>query len=429
MSRGFALLFFTMTRIAAGLLLAIMLLAVASPADAIPAFARKYKTSCQTCHYAFPVLNAFGKAFRNNGYRYPAGQDRDMTKDEPVNLGSEGYKKVWPDAIWPSDMAGTPPVSLRALGRFHYMEAAKLSTFEIPHELELLFAGTFDDRISYFGEIELEHEAELAYGFKVQYDFSPLFHFALGDVGLDRVTPEHLRLTREHYNITQLANQSDTWTLEGGAGGGMQLSGAANGSGGVGGLTYSLGVGNGQNDADNFDLNNHKDVYGSLGYKIGGLGEAGGTAGQEEKEQSAYYVDNSVRLGGFGYSGTAVDDDAKADKFSLLGGEVEGWYDRFIVMATVATMKSDYNGAERDSRMFFVEGRYVALPWLIATPRYESTDRDVDDEVDARTALIPAVTAMVRANVRCSAEYKIPLDDASKKAKAGRFTFQFDYAL
>jgi thiol-disulfide isomerase/thioredoxin len=41
----------------------------------IPAFSRKYKTSCSTCHYAAPMLNGFGKAFKNNGYRYPAGAD------------------------------------------------------------------------------------------------------------------------------------------------------------------------------------------------------------------------------------------------------------------------------------------------------------------------------------------------------------------
>jgi hypothetical protein len=42
-------------------------------AGAIPAFARKYETSCQTCHVAAPALTPFGEAFRLNGYRFPAG--------------------------------------------------------------------------------------------------------------------------------------------------------------------------------------------------------------------------------------------------------------------------------------------------------------------------------------------------------------------
>ena len=46
----------------------------------IPAFARKYQTSCQTCHVAIPTLTPFGEAFRQNGYRFPAGTDAAMTK-------------------------------------------------------------------------------------------------------------------------------------------------------------------------------------------------------------------------------------------------------------------------------------------------------------------------------------------------------------
>ncbi len=54
--------------LAAGLLL----LLVPGRASAIPAFARKYQTSCQTCHIVFPKLNAFGEAFRLRGYHMPA---------------------------------------------------------------------------------------------------------------------------------------------------------------------------------------------------------------------------------------------------------------------------------------------------------------------------------------------------------------------
>src|SRR5579863_3198960 len=38
-------------------------LAAASRAEALPEWARKYKTSCVTCHEAFPSLNAVGEAF------------------------------------------------------------------------------------------------------------------------------------------------------------------------------------------------------------------------------------------------------------------------------------------------------------------------------------------------------------------------------
>src|SRR5882724_2941798 len=38
-------------------------------AAAIPAFARKYGMKCSACHLAVPVLNQFGQAFKDNGYR------------------------------------------------------------------------------------------------------------------------------------------------------------------------------------------------------------------------------------------------------------------------------------------------------------------------------------------------------------------------
>ncbi len=43
-------------------------------AEAIPAFARKYKTSCTTCHMIFPRLTPFGTAFRINSYQMPADE-------------------------------------------------------------------------------------------------------------------------------------------------------------------------------------------------------------------------------------------------------------------------------------------------------------------------------------------------------------------
>ena len=54
--------------------------------DAIPAFARKYQTSCNTCHTIYPQLNSFGESFRINGYQFP-NDDEEQTKEKPVQLG------------------------------------------------------------------------------------------------------------------------------------------------------------------------------------------------------------------------------------------------------------------------------------------------------------------------------------------------------
>ena len=45
-------------------------------ASAIPAFSRRYETSCNTCHqYHYPRLNSFGRTFRENGYQWPEGAE------------------------------------------------------------------------------------------------------------------------------------------------------------------------------------------------------------------------------------------------------------------------------------------------------------------------------------------------------------------
>jgi hypothetical protein len=49
--------------------------AASQPVLAIPAFARKYALPCSACHTAWPELNSFGQAFRDNGYQL--GNDHD----------------------------------------------------------------------------------------------------------------------------------------------------------------------------------------------------------------------------------------------------------------------------------------------------------------------------------------------------------------
>jgi len=80
------------------------LLATASTAHAVPSFARKYQTSCQTCHVVFPKLNAFGEAFRLRGYRMP-GETEEMIKQPGVSLGAPAYKRLWPQAVWPGEIS------------------------------------------------------------------------------------------------------------------------------------------------------------------------------------------------------------------------------------------------------------------------------------------------------------------------------------
>jgi hypothetical protein len=97
----------------------ILMLFSSSKAYAIPPFARKYQTSCQTCHIDFPKLNDFGKAFKDAGFKFPA-DDENYIKEPPVLLGAPATKDSFPNSIWPGEIPGMPPVGLRYNQFFQY---------------------------------------------------------------------------------------------------------------------------------------------------------------------------------------------------------------------------------------------------------------------------------------------------------------------
>ena len=52
-----------------------LLLAFSQPANALPAFARKYGLRCSACHESWPMLNYFGQKFKDNGYQLMNDKD------------------------------------------------------------------------------------------------------------------------------------------------------------------------------------------------------------------------------------------------------------------------------------------------------------------------------------------------------------------
>jgi hypothetical protein len=61
--------------IGAALVLMFLVLGVAQPANALPAFARKYGLRCSACHESWPMLNYFGQKFKDNGYQLMNDRD------------------------------------------------------------------------------------------------------------------------------------------------------------------------------------------------------------------------------------------------------------------------------------------------------------------------------------------------------------------
>ncbi|MGI9101449.1 MAG: hypothetical protein ACR2IF_03300 [Terriglobales bacterium] len=97
-------------------------------AHAIPAFARKYQTSCTTCHDSFPHLNDFGKAFKDAGFKFPS-EDETFIKIPPVLLGAPAQKELWPKTVWPGTIPGMPPIGLR-MNNFFQVVGRNRGNFE-----------------------------------------------------------------------------------------------------------------------------------------------------------------------------------------------------------------------------------------------------------------------------------------------------------
>ena len=94
-----------------------VMLASVPKSSAIPAFSRKYQTSCTTCHSNYPELNDFGEAFKKNGFKFPK-DDEVFVKEPPVMLGAKAQKEAFPKAVYPGEIPGFLPIAFRYEGNF-----------------------------------------------------------------------------------------------------------------------------------------------------------------------------------------------------------------------------------------------------------------------------------------------------------------------
>lgn len=138
------------------LLWVIFLILSSSPSYAIPAFSRKYQTSCSTCHNDFPELNDFGLAFKKNGFKFPK-DDESFVKEPPVLLGARAQKEAFPNAIYPGEIPGSVPIAFRYSGFASYHNQQPLaigfqprSDLFAPNTFTIISAGSFGPDISWW---------------------------------------------------------------------------------------------------------------------------------------------------------------------------------------------------------------------------------------------------------------------------------------
>lgn len=395
-------------------------------ASAVPAFARKYHTACSTCHLAFPVRNGFGEAFRNNGYRFPDSTDEEMVKEEPIKLGQDSYKKIFPKAIWPSDLPNMPTLGFLAkASAWSQKDNGKYRNSQFDEELSIFFAGTITEQISYIGDFALSSTGEPTTLGRLQllWTFKPGITLAIGDVGFP-----------EQFDMISMSGGAD---MNGYAaqmpnpnkGAELRLTGA------VGkGASYSIIAGVGRNSQSNhgaapivgpdpataiqYDVNNSQGggnfgdtKYARLALKVGGNGLLSGSGGKLGNNYIG--LDNAVTFG-FNILNSSDGANVNAADYAAgltntaIGGDVRitygnarlvGQYTRFNQVVDTST-PDNLNYGKRNA--VSLEGDYWVYPWLFGALRYERLKDDLNGEY---AKIIPGIGALLRPNVKIGVEY------------------------
>ena len=456
--------------------LAVLALGVTeTTALAVPAFARKYQTSCQTCHIVFPKLNAFGEAFRLRGYRMP-GETAEMVKEPPVSLGAPAYKKLWPQAVWPGEISSAVPlavnVKLADVNTSTLNEDGSIASvkndLQFPQEVNIFAAGTLGDHVSYFAEttfgenpdgsvaVELEH-ARL--DFNSPFGPEDLFHFRLG-----KFAPNVADGFQEMWISTDAAIDSlfafNPIGVNGGTGLAEDMSPSpialpdrVRGIEGYGMIAHRAlwvagianGVGPGDPAAGRFDGNNAKDLYARFDYKLGGMGLDGDTGGRPIPDKN--WQDNSLRVGVFTYRGDAGGIDFPLETEGGLKTNIQDLHFlRTGVYASVffqnlnvfgvymhgsdslqvsdAETSAQLSTTEPDYHAWFTQADYLFYPWLQGSFRYETVTPADPSVPSLRTGVFNA-SALIRANVKAMVEYQRDLREGDNHSLNALLRFAF----
>lgn len=265
------------------LLLSLLILFFSNSIMAIPAFARKYRMSCTTCHTPFPKLKPYGDEFAGNGFVL---SDQDAPRY---------YEKTGDDDLY---LIKDFPLAIRLEGLVTYNNNnSEKSDFNAPYNLKLLSGGEIAKNISYYFYFFLSERGEVAGIEDAFIMFNNLFGSELDlYVGQFQVSDplfkRELRLTYQDYTAYKngVGKSRIDLTYDRGV---MLTYGFDTGTNIIVEVLNGTGIG----EADglkNFDYDKHKNFFGRISQDIG----------------------DYIRIGGFGYFGKEDLNDDSAGVFT-----------------------------------------------------------------------------------------------------------------
>ena len=451
------------------LLTATVLWMLVSPpkAKAIPAFARKYQTSCSTCHNNYPELNDFGEAFKKNGFKFPK-DDETFVKEPPVLLGAKAQKEAFPEALYPGEIPGNLPIAFRYSGNLTWnakqpqpLQATAFvpqTDLFVPNTFTIISAGSFGPNLAFWIDDDISTGGTgagggLGDGYLRYNDLGHIFHLPknalnvrFGQFELDLPFTQSRSIypsAYDAYGETAIAqpstNPGQTVFLTtnnpfflGTPQRGIEFGGYPNN----GNFTWSVAFVDGTNSAyglgSSITARNTKDVYFRVSQKFNlerdpesrNAVQAAGPTGPRDHTSirfGAFYYRgwNQWNYGGsqFSFLGTIN------EPFYRVGGDVRFRYRNKLELFGVGLVGHDNNHSVDTVTQTitnapavtytggFAGGNFWIYPWLITYMRYDFVNSPTDfangvSEYQTRNRLSPGFQVLVRANIKVIGEYQ-----------------------
>lgn len=361
-------------------------------AGAVPAYARKHELACTQCHSAWPLLNKFGRTFKENGYK--------LDREKPTDGNGAGDDVVIDDML---SLGRTIPLSFRLQGRpVEKRNVDDRFRMRVAHEIEFQLTDSVSSDYSYFFNIESEDEtgwavelADLATGWHPRAEANVIGGYASLTFADGYNTFSSRRLTQDRPTPINTGFQSghrfrDTSPF-------VTFYGRAQG------LYYSATVGTGRSDvlgADkrDFFLRAAYDLPGGL--SIGAFSLIGDTE-----------LASSDQVQEFNRAGVDLQLDHRRLTANVL------WYQADEQAAT--TLVSQKNNAWYAQVLYVIPTRVRLVPLV----RFEGVESN--DGRDTTNVANVALAAYVRGNINVSVEHMWQTKVPQGRPKADRTSLLF----
>lgn len=463
-----------------------MLFVSAPRVSAIPAFARKYQTSCTTCHSNYPELNDFGEAFKKNGFKFPK-DDETFVKEPPVMLGAKAQKEAFPGAVYPGEIPGTLPVAFRYEGFFTLNNKRPIAAGFVPrtdlftpNTFTIISAGSFGQNISFWIDDDISTGGSGANGGLGDgyLKFNDLGHYLklpkdtlnvrFGQFELDLPFSQARTIYPSSYDIYDQMSAAGAWQTNGFPTimptannrftlgvpqRGIEIGGYPN----DGNFAWSIAVTNGSNNGP--AARNSKDVYVRVSQKFNLERDAAARKEVQAAGPTGPRDHSSIRVGAFYYYGRNAQN-IGGTNFPFLGAIREPFYRvgtdlrfkyRHMEMFGLLMYAHDKNHLVDTQALTISAGRpvtysggfaglnYWIYPWAIATMRYDAVNSPVDffnglSKNTTRNRFTPGVQVLVRSNIKLVTEYQYGWEQPIPAApnlffRANSFIAGIDYSF